>query len=120
MSRANGDPRRRGLVWVARSAWGLVVATLLVHAIPGMGFRSPGSVGGPSQLFVVIAFIVFVLAFATVGALVASRVPGNPVGWLLLGSSLTYTLAGLANGLPVPTAHPAGYLVAADLAAQPL
>src|SRR5207247_137698 len=45
---------------------------------------------------------------------------GNPVGWLLLGSALAYALAGLGLGLAAPTARPAGYLIAADLAGQPL
>jgi hypothetical protein len=42
-----------------------------------------------------IAYTVFVLAFATVGALVASRRPRNPIGWLLLAAGLSYTVGGM-------------------------
>jgi len=123
MSLDRGARRRRRLGWVARSAWGLVVAALLIHVIPGLGFSSAtnGGGGGLSQLFVLISVVVFLLAFATVGALVASRVPGNPVGWLLLGSALAYTLATSATALPAPrTGGLPWYVAAADLAGQPL
>ena len=121
MSRPNGDQRRRWPVWAARCLWGLVVAALLIHLIPGQGYRSATSEGGLSQLFVTAAVMVFLLAFATVGALVASRVPGNPIGWLLLGAALAYTLATVATGLPAPRAGaPAWYAADADLAGQPL
>jgi signal transduction histidine kinase len=110
-------------VWTARCLWGLVAVALLINVIPGMGF-SPASGGGGgdglSQVFVVASVVVFLLAFATVGALVASRVPRNPVGWLLLGSALAYTLALLAGALPPHTGGPAWYAAAADLAEQPL
>src|SRR6266576_3260432 len=120
MSRAHGDQRRRWPAWAARCLWGLVAA-LLIHLIPGQGYRSATSVGGLSQLFVTAAVMAFLLAFATVGALVASRVPGNPVDWLLLGSALAYTLATAATGLPTPRAStPAWYTADAALAGQPL
>jgi signal transduction histidine kinase len=122
MSRAHGVQRRRWPVWAARCLWGLVVAVVLIHLIPGLEFRSAGAQGSAlSQLFVIAAVVLFLLAFATVGALVASRVPGNPVGWLLLGSALAYTAATTATGLPPPGAGgPPWYAAAADLAGQPL
>ena len=121
MSRVHGDQRRRWPAWVARCLWGLVVAALLIHLIPGQGYRSATSVGGLSQLFVTVAVMAFLLAFATVGALVASRVPANPIGWLLLGSALAYTLATAATGLSAPhPSAPAWYTADADLAGQPL
>jgi hypothetical protein len=100
-----------------------VVAALLIHVIPGLDFSSAanGGGGGLSQLFVLVSVVVFLLAFATVGALVASRVPGNPVGWLLLGSALAYTLAASATALAAPrTGGLPWYVAAADLAGQPL
>ena len=42
-------------------------------------------------------FPVVVLAFALVGALVASRLPGNPIGWLCLAIGLALSLGGMAD-----------------------
>ena len=35
-----------------------------------------------------VAGLTFIVAFATVGALLAWKRPGNPIGWLLSGSGL--------------------------------
>lgn len=45
------------------------------------------------------AFLLFVLGFATTGALIASRHPSNPVGWIAGAAAFLYTWAGLADGL---------------------
>jgi hypothetical protein len=45
-----------------------------------------------------VSYTVFVLAFATVGALVASRRPRNPIGWLLLTGGLSYVIGGVTVG----------------------
>ena len=50
-----------------------------------------------AQLFVVMAF-----GFAVVGALVAAREPGNPVGWLLLAAAISVGLQELAAAGPGP------------------
>jgi hypothetical protein len=42
-------------------------------------------------------FPVVILAFALVGALVASRLPGNPIGWICLVFGLTLTFGGAAD-----------------------
>jgi signal transduction histidine kinase len=50
------------------------------------------------ETFVVIA-ILMMLGYGTVGALVASRVRGNPLGWLMLSIGLGFVLVGLTSEL---------------------
>jgi signal transduction histidine kinase len=109
-----GRPR-----WLAWTAWCLLAAAMVTHLIPGLGFDSTGP-AGPSQVFAIFVFVSFVLAFATVGALVAARRPGNLVGWLLLGTALAYTLGGLATSIAGPHAPPTSLVASVDLAGQPL
>jgi hypothetical protein len=49
---------------------------------------------GPAQF---VSYLLFVLAFTTVGALVASRRPRNAIGWLLLLAGASYVLGGLSQ-----------------------
>lgn len=73
----------------ARIAWSLWALVLLASAL-GSGF-AVGAVGADPQL---IAFLVFVVAFSTTGALVGSRLPANPIGWLMCGTALSWVAAG--------------------------
>jgi hypothetical protein len=72
----------RRLPW---AIWLLTVATGIAVAPEAM----------KDGLLPFVSYTVFVLAFATVGALVASRRPRNPIGWLLLLAGLSYTLGGV-------------------------
>jgi hypothetical protein len=76
--------------WLAWSLGGLSVAMLVasgvLDALPRPG-RSPGdwfNVGTVSDALYVLLF----LAFPFVGALIASRRPQNPIGWILLADGL--------------------------------
>jgi class 3 adenylate cyclase len=84
----------RWLIRLALALWGFVVATLavdtLVAVVEWAGTVAQGGV------FVFAAFMAFVLAFSTVGMLIAARQPGNPIGWLLLACAVGYAVAGLA------------------------
>jgi hypothetical protein len=113
-----GRPRRwaAGLAWVL---WGLAMLGLAVvpwmdrltirAGRPDLAVLVPGSVVGP---------VLAVLSATTVGAVLASRRPRHPVGWLLLGFALSLTASGVINSyliyglLARPGALPAIHLVA--------
>ena len=81
-----------------RLAWGIWVfalgALLSVYAYavfgPPTDFLTNSSGAGA---IVAIVAVVFIAVFSTVGALVASRRPENPIGWLLSVTGLCYALA---------------------------
>jgi hypothetical protein len=82
------SPRRAGrLAW---SIWG--VSMLAVLVLPFAGIEGQGA----SDVVALVGYAVFLIAAATVGALVASRRPQNPIGWILAAAGLGYSLAGLA------------------------
>jgi hypothetical protein len=72
---------------LAGSVWLLVLA--FVGVFLGYGITHPGGSGSGTSANTV-AYVAFLLAFSTVGALVASKRPRNPIGWLLLASVLCY------------------------------
>lgn len=92
--------------------WILTVAGLVAAPVIGLS-GAPGD-GETVELPILIPFAIFVLGFATVGALIVSRHPSNPVGWLCAAAALVYVSAGLAdtfvNGYP-ETARNSGAVV---------
>ena len=80
----------------ARLAWsigGACVASVAVAGILSPLHPSPDDPGG---LAPTIATMVFLLAFSTVGALIAARRPEHPIGWLLLASAVCFAIGGIA------------------------
>ncbi len=74
---------------MTRVPWAIWLLTVAIFAA-----IVPSAAGDGPALF--LSYVLFVLAFATVGALVASRRPSNAIGWLLLLAGLSYVLGGLS------------------------
>jgi two-component system, NarL family, sensor kinase len=69
-------------------------AVLLVLNKPSQIVEGAGVWGTANAPFI---FLVIALDFTLVGALVASRRPGKPIGWISLAAGLALALSGLAS-----------------------
>jgi hypothetical protein len=104
-------------------AWGLWALVMLGLAVvpwmdsllrqagrPDLVALVPGNIVGP---------VVAVLSAATVGAVLASRRPRHPVGWLLLGFALSLTASGvISSSVTYGLVARPGALPAANVAAR--
>jgi DNA-binding SARP family transcriptional activator len=89
----NGPVGARPAQWLAWSLCGLSIALALIGAVLNI-------VGHPTSpdLDYGITFALSFLGFSVVGALVAARLPTNPIGWLLLIQGLCWELSGALAG----------------------
>jgi len=77
---------------MSRLPWALLALAILTYAATNvLSGLALGDGIGPF-----VAYTVFILAFGSVGALVASRRPANPIGWILLCAALAYAVGGFA------------------------
>jgi signal transduction histidine kinase len=51
----------------------------------------------PGEVAVVVLFPIFLIGFASVGALIAAKQPSNPIGWIFLAVAMVFAVAALTN-----------------------
>ena len=79
----------------SRLAWTLWVVALVL-LIVNVVFSVRADALDDNDLFVFV-FPIFLLAFATVGALIAARQPANAIGWVFIGTGLAWAVLGAAD-----------------------
>ena len=96
----------RASAWLAWALAGLCVAMFLVSVLLHLLVRSsqegPSTSGALGELLILVSF----LAFPVVGALIASRQPKNPVGWICLAVGLFWILIFTGDSIPGSGPYP--------------
>ena len=86
--RAGVKPRLAALAWAVAAVSVVGFAAAWALAAAGRGLFDISANSSPDR---------FMVAYAVVGAVLASRRPANPIGWLLLGLGLVSAARGLAG-----------------------
>jgi signal transduction histidine kinase len=89
---------RRAVRWLAGGLWTLVFALLVFVFVLGALNHSEVTA---EEFFLVPLVLLATMTSSTVGALVASRQPRNPIGWLFLGLSLCVVLGVMGEDYPI-------------------
>src|ERR671931_1994544 len=84
-----------GLAW---ALWALAILGLLVTAWLDHLLRQAGRPDLAQETALDVPAVLVFLSATTVGAVLASRRPDHPVGWLLLALGLSVSAAGVADG----------------------
>jgi hypothetical protein len=96
----------RATSWLAWALAGLSVAMFLasvvLHVLVPSSQEGSSTSGALSELLIFVTF----LAFPLVGALIASRHPKNPVGWICLAIGLFWMLIFLGDSIPGSGPYP--------------
>jgi hypothetical protein len=107
------------VTWMAWSIWGLSLTLILISNIFVLVDWSVISMRMPDNPPILsITGSMFPIAFATVGALIASRHYHNPVGWIFSAVGCLYGIIGFSEGyaihalLAVPGSLPGGEIMA--------
>ncbi len=94
---ADGGGGSRASFWCALSCWTLSITAMTMSVSYSRFHRPPPSAvnfgGGPASG---VLAVVFVGAFATVGALLAWKRPSNPIGWLLSAVGFAFAAGGVS------------------------
>jgi hypothetical protein len=97
-ARAVKRPRRDGVdprpgSWLA---WGLWLLVVLIQGLLVAFWLGTHALSAREWAGALLTWVPF-LAFATVGAMILARRPGNRIGWLCWAIGFTFTLSGLSS-----------------------
>jgi hypothetical protein len=92
---SGGLGTHRAAAWLAWALAGLCLAGFAATVVLYVAIRPvmPPSAYGTGADSTVVIFVVPFLAFPLVGALIASRRPRNPIGWICLSAGASWMLA---------------------------